>query len=119
MNIMLRTCTDGSTGDFCRKRSRFLHLNSSLALHQARMTEQIWTTIRKFVVVTYVVFGYAYGLVPVQLHVLTKNLFTQNVTKGQVAACVKDGADTLNTVKQKTKAGTGCGGCMWCYFIVS
>ncbi|KAI0086009.1 nitrite reductase [Irpex rosettiformis] len=35
-----------------------------------------------------------------------------NVTKGQVAACVRDGADSINTVKQKTKAGTGCGGCV-------
>ncbi|KAI0338846.1 nitrite reductase [Trametopsis cervina] len=35
-----------------------------------------------------------------------------NVTKGQVVACVKEGADTINVVKQKTKAGTGCGGCM-------
>ncbi|EKM57614.1 uncharacterized protein PHACADRAFT_182112 [Phanerochaete carnosa HHB-10118-sp] len=35
-----------------------------------------------------------------------------NVTKGQLAACVKNGVDSLNDIKQKTKAGTGCGGCM-------
>jgi NAD(P)H-nitrite reductase large subunit len=33
------------------------------------------------------------------------------VTKAQVIACVREGADTINAVKQRTKAGTGCGGC--------
>ncbi|KAJ3475533.1 hypothetical protein NLI96_g11777 [Meripilus lineatus] len=32
-----------------------------------------------------------------------------NVTKGQIAECVKSGVDTLNGIKAKTKAGTGCG----------
>ena len=35
-----------------------------------------------------------------------------NVTKGQVSGCVKNGILDLNEVKMKTKAGTGCGGCM-------
>ena len=35
-----------------------------------------------------------------------------NVTKGAVAKCVKDGCDTIGDIKIKTKAGTGCGGCM-------
>lgn len=36
----------------------------------------------------------------------------QNVTKGDIAACVKSGMSDLNDLKCKTKAGTGCGGCM-------
>lgn len=36
----------------------------------------------------------------------------QNVTKGQIGACVRGGCDSLNGVKSQTKAGTGCGGCM-------
>ncbi|EMD41313.1 hypothetical protein CERSUDRAFT_146196 [Gelatoporia subvermispora B] len=35
-----------------------------------------------------------------------------NVTKGQVVQCVKDGVQTLADIKSRTKAGTGCGGCM-------
>lgn len=36
-----------------------------------------------------------------------------NVTKAAVAQCVKaGGCDTIGDVKAKTKAGTGCGGCM-------
>lgn len=36
-----------------------------------------------------------------------------NVTKAAVAKCVKDGGcDTIGDIKAKTKAGTGCGGCM-------
>ncbi|KAH7886820.1 hypothetical protein F5I97DRAFT_1058573 [Phlebopus sp. FC_14] len=35
-----------------------------------------------------------------------------NVTKGAIGACVKAGVDNLNDLKMKTKAGTGCGGCM-------
>ncbi|KAF7795297.1 hypothetical protein EIP86_006451 [Pleurotus ostreatoroseus] len=35
-----------------------------------------------------------------------------NVNKGQIAACVRNGATTLADIKTKTKAGTGCGGCM-------
>ncbi|KAI0695733.1 nitrite reductase [Cytidiella melzeri] len=35
-----------------------------------------------------------------------------NVTKGAIAACARKGIDSLNAVKQNTKAGTGCGGCM-------
>lgn len=36
-----------------------------------------------------------------------------NVTKDAVAKCVKaGGCDTIGDVKAKTKAGTGCGGCM-------
>ncbi|GAA5967842.1 hypothetical protein JCM11641_005783 [Rhodosporidiobolus odoratus] len=33
-------------------------------------------------------------------------------TKGAIAQCVKDGITDLNAVKQCTKAGTGCGGCV-------
>ena len=36
---------------------------------------------------------------------------TQNISKGQVVQCVKDGAQSVADVKTKTKAGTGCGGC--------
>ena len=36
-----------------------------------------------------------------------------NVTKGMVAGCIKqDGCKSIGEVKSKTKAGTGCGGCM-------
>ncbi|TCD62454.1 hypothetical protein EIP91_006881 [Steccherinum ochraceum] len=35
-----------------------------------------------------------------------------NVSKGDIVACVKNGLDTLNAIKSKTKAGTGCGGCV-------
>ncbi|THH20470.1 hypothetical protein EUX98_g8578 [Antrodiella citrinella] len=35
-----------------------------------------------------------------------------NVSKGDVVNCVKNGIDTLNAIKSKTKAGTGCGGCV-------
>lgn len=36
-----------------------------------------------------------------------------NVTKGLVANCIKeDGCKSIGEVKSKTKAGTGCGGCM-------
>ncbi|KAG9089514.1 hypothetical protein FRC06_001509, partial [Ceratobasidium sp. 370] len=35
-----------------------------------------------------------------------------NVTKGQVVDCVKSGIDNLGDIKLKTKAGTGCGGCL-------
>ena len=43
------------------------------------------------------------------------NVFpTELVTqfKGDIAKCCKDGASTIGDVKTKTKAGTGCGGCM-------
>lgn len=37
----------------------------------------------------------------------------QNVSKGDVVGCVKDGSCTdLAAIKKCTKAGTGCGGCM-------
>lgn len=36
----------------------------------------------------------------------------QNVTKGDIAACVKAGTSDISELKSKTKAGTGCGGCM-------
>ncbi|PSR79445.1 hypothetical protein PHLCEN_2v7032, partial [Hermanssonia centrifuga] len=35
-----------------------------------------------------------------------------NITKGAVAACVRAGADSIAIIKAKTKAGTGCGGCL-------
>ncbi|PIL30050.1 hypothetical protein GSI_07962 [Ganoderma sinense ZZ0214-1] len=35
-----------------------------------------------------------------------------NVSKGQIVQCVKDGAQNIADVKTKTKAGTGCGGCI-------
>jgi nitrite reductase (NAD(P)H) len=37
----------------------------------------------------------------------------QNVTKGDIVSCVKDGTCTdIGAIKTCTKAGTGCGGCM-------
>lgn len=38
---------------------------------------------------------------------------SQNVTKGRVVQCVKDGAQSVADVKSKTKAGSGCGGCAY------
>ncbi|KAJ8585502.1 nitrite reductase [Rhizopogon salebrosus TDB-379] len=35
-----------------------------------------------------------------------------NVTKGAIGECVKAGISTLPDLKAKTKAGTGCGGCL-------
>ncbi|CAE7060545.1 unnamed protein product, partial [Rhizoctonia solani] len=35
-----------------------------------------------------------------------------NVTKGQVVEAVKNGVDNIGDIKLKTKAGTGCGGCI-------
>ncbi|CCM02699.1 uncharacterized protein FIBRA_04805 [Fibroporia radiculosa] len=35
-----------------------------------------------------------------------------NVTKGQIVQCIKDGAETIVDIKKRTKAGTGCGGCV-------
>ncbi|WP_413742893.1 nitrite reductase large subunit NirB [Sodalis sp. RH15] len=35
-----------------------------------------------------------------------------NVSKGDICAAVKDGCIDLNAVKARTKAGTGCGGCV-------
>jgi nitrite reductase (NADH) large subunit len=35
-----------------------------------------------------------------------------NVTKGVICAAVCDGADSVDTLKRCTKAGTGCGGCV-------
>jgi nitrite reductase (NADH) large subunit len=35
-----------------------------------------------------------------------------NVSKGSICAAVRDGADTLDALKNGTKAGTGCGGCV-------
>ncbi|KIP04506.1 hypothetical protein PHLGIDRAFT_31334 [Phlebiopsis gigantea 11061_1 CR5-6] len=35
-----------------------------------------------------------------------------NVLKGQIVACVRNGVDTMDAIKSKTKAGTGCGGCI-------
>lgn len=34
------------------------------------------------------------------------------MTKGAVTQCVKDGLQTFAEVKAKTKAGSGCGGCV-------
>ena len=34
-----------------------------------------------------------------------------NVTVGDIEKAIKDGADSLNSVKQATKAGNGCGRC--------
>lgn len=44
-------------------------------------------------------------------YVLPLTCAGQNVLKGQITAAVRDGADTMNAIKLKTKAGTGCGGC--------
>ncbi|KAH9855728.1 nitrite reductase [Lenzites betulinus] len=35
-----------------------------------------------------------------------------NVSKGRIVQCVKDGAQSVADVKTKTKAGSGCGGCV-------
>lgn len=35
----------------------------------------------------------------------------QNVSKGRIVQCIKDGAESVADVKTKTKAGSGCGGC--------
>ncbi|KAI9062280.1 nitrite reductase [Trametes sanguinea] len=35
-----------------------------------------------------------------------------NVSKGRIAQCIKDGAQSVADVKSKTKAGAGCGGCI-------
>ncbi|OCF75267.1 nitrite reductase [NAD(P)H], large subunit [Kwoniella mangroviensis CBS 8886] len=35
-----------------------------------------------------------------------------NVTKGAIGSCVKSGLTDLSQVKTKTKAGSGCGGCV-------
>ncbi|KAI0770919.1 nitrite reductase [Trametes elegans] len=35
-----------------------------------------------------------------------------NVTKGRIVQCIKDGAQSVADVKTKTKAGSGCGGCV-------
>ncbi|KAI6043894.1 hypothetical protein EDC04DRAFT_2599764 [Pisolithus marmoratus] len=35
-----------------------------------------------------------------------------NVTKGAIVTCVKEGVNDIGDLKSKTKAGTGCGGCM-------
>ncbi|KAI0757771.1 nitrite reductase [Daedaleopsis nitida] len=35
-----------------------------------------------------------------------------NVSKGQIVQCIKDGAQSVAEVKTKTKAGSGCGGCI-------
>ncbi|KIJ36943.1 hypothetical protein M422DRAFT_61081 [Sphaerobolus stellatus SS14] len=35
-----------------------------------------------------------------------------NVSKGNIKACIATGIDNINDIKVKTKAGTGCGGCM-------
>ncbi|KAI0820586.1 nitrite reductase [Trametes gibbosa] len=35
-----------------------------------------------------------------------------NVSKGRIVQCIKDGAQSVADVKIKTKAGSGCGGCV-------
>ena len=35
-----------------------------------------------------------------------------NVTKGDVITCIREGSKSIGEVKSKTKAGTGCGGCL-------
>ena len=51
------------------------------------------------------------GLSLIYIRIWTLNAL-QNVTKGDIVACVKSGTDDLGGLKSKTKAGTGCGGCM-------
>ena len=36
----------------------------------------------------------------------------QNVSKGAISGCIKNGIIELGQVKSKTKAGSGCGGCV-------
>ncbi|MCB9079714.1 MAG: nitrite reductase large subunit [Anaerolineaceae bacterium] len=35
----------------------------------------------------------------------------ENVTKGEIISCIKDGCQTVPAIKQQTKACTGCGSC--------
>ncbi|KAI0364905.1 nitrite reductase [Pilatotrama ljubarskyi] len=35
-----------------------------------------------------------------------------NVSKGRIVQCIRDGAQSVADVKSKTKAGSGCGGCV-------
>ncbi|KAI0329154.1 nitrite reductase [Cubamyces sp. BRFM 1775] len=35
-----------------------------------------------------------------------------NVSKGRIVQCIKDGAQSIADIKKKTKAGSGCGGCV-------
>jgi nitrite reductase (NAD(P)H) len=36
----------------------------------------------------------------------------QNVSKGAISGCIKNGMTELGQIKSKTKAGSGCGGCV-------
>ena len=43
---------------------------------------------------------------------VVENDLPQNVSKGAIAGCVKNGMSELGAIKSKTKAGAGCGGCV-------
>lgn len=43
---------------------------------------------------------------------ISKLNLLQNVEKGDIMACVKSGMADMADLKSKTKAGTGCGGCL-------
>ena len=40
-----------------------------------------------------------------------KVCFCFNVTVGDIAKAIEDGADSITSVRQATKAGAGCGRC--------
>ena len=42
----------------------------------------------------------------------TLTILTQNVQKGDIGKCIKEGVTDLGLIKKKTKAGAGCGGCV-------
>ncbi len=68
--------------------------------------EQTWTMILKFVRVMYVSHEWPSGYSSSSTGVI------QNVAKVDIIKVVKDGIDTIGDLKAKTKAGTGCGGCI-------
>ena len=41
-----------------------------------------------------------------------KVCFCRNVTVGDIQNAINEGADSLDSVKEATKAGSGCGRCM-------
>lgn len=88
-----------------RKLSRRRHLNSLLGPGtRAKKMARTLMTIRKFVVATWVYLSW--------MHSHMKLTPLQNVTKGAIVECVKSGIADMDDLKSKTKAGTGCGGCM-------
>jgi len=52
--------------------------------------------------------GMGVDALPDEAHICT----CHEVTKGQICCAVQDGAVTMSDIKDATKAGTGCGGCV-------